>query len=103
MTCQWCKRYRRRGGRPVCLIEDENGELKAFEIHGRACPSFVPRRICTTCAHRCDQDEVFRNTSQDGGCRKWRLKTLASWGGRRIAGPFTKPVWGDSEEVPEGI
>lgn len=106
MTCQWCKRYRRRGGRPFCLMEDENGEVVAHLIVGRACDKFVPRVNCKTCSMfgKCTPKDIEENLLYNDVCPKWSLRKLSKWGGPRVRGPSKIPVWGDREEwLTEGV
>lgn len=83
MTCQWCIKYRRRDGRSLCLTETEDGEPVLKPIQGLACGKFDPRKSCTTCEHRCSPDERETLLFMDGGCPKWELRNLTTWGGRR--------------------
>lgn len=84
MTCQWCKNYRRRDGISKCLFPSEDGQRKLVDIKGAdACDKFDPRRSCTTCEYRCPPEEKGANMQCDGGCSKWILRHLTTWGGVR--------------------
>lgn len=90
MTCQWCKYYRRRvGDLTVCLHPERN--WTTIEVKGGGtCEFFDPRRNCTTCAHRCTQEERQKNMDLEGNCSMWNLRQLGRWGGfrRRSWRPF---------------
>lgn len=83
MTCQWCIHYRRRSGISMCLDPINNGNVIAGGTKGSACGRFSARKICTTCEHRCGRDEKDRNMSMPGGCPKWEVRKLSTWGGNR--------------------
>ena len=83
MTCQWCIRYRRRDGKSLCLRKTETGETVLTDIKGLACEKFIPRRSCTTCEHRCSYEEREGLLFAEGGCQKWQLRNLTTWGGPR--------------------
>lgn len=84
MTCQWCIRFRRRGGRAACLRQDETGATVYETPQGAdGCGMFQPRRNCSTCEYRCPADEKERLLSRPGGCGRWELRRLTTWGGCR--------------------
>jgi len=84
MTCQWCKRYRRRDGRAACVCADGKVRVIPARVSAGTCARFDPRRTCTTCGHGCSQDDKFRRaSSSDCVCPDWELRSLSSWGGNR--------------------
>jgi len=92
MTCQWCVHYRRRSVlasrgtvSAVCAWKDGDGSVIGSRGLMSRCPGFCPKRICTTCEFRCGIEEKKEN-SLDPPCRKWRLRSLTTWGGKRDRG-----------------
>lgn len=83
MTCQWCTHYRRRDGKPMCLTEIDGGKVVLSDIKGLACEKFSPRKSCTTCEHRCSYEDREKLLLADGGCNRWALRNLSTWGGAR--------------------
>lgn len=83
MTCQWCIHYRRRGGISLCLAPDGDGKVVPVGIKDLACAKFKARKSCTTCEYRCSQEEKGELMFAPGGCPKWVLRALSTWGGAR--------------------
>lgn len=84
MTCQWCKNYRRRDGKSKCWYPFDDGLSRLIDVKGAdGCDKFDPRRSCTTCEHRCSGEEKSSNMGCPGGCQKWNLRKLTTWGGSR--------------------
>jgi len=83
MTCQWCTHYRRRDGKSLCLTKTDDGKVVLSEIKGLSCEKFDPRKSCTTCEHRCSYEEREKLLFAEGGCNRWALRNLTTWGGPR--------------------
>ena len=83
MTCQWCIHYRRRAGVSICFAPDKDGNVTPVRIKGPICERFSARRCCSTCEHRCSQEERDECLGSPNGCQKWELRKLSTWGGPR--------------------
>lgn len=84
MTCQWCKHYRRREGFAVCVLHSkEEKQSLGFEPNA-ICNDFSARESCTTCAYRCAPEEKSTLLSNSSICSKWKLRSLSTWGGKRV-------------------
>ena len=64
----------------MCVRQGGHSPVK---ISGLACGMFSARRNCSTCGYRCPPGEVEEMWA-GGECRRWTLKRLSGWGGRRI-------------------
>lgn len=82
MTCQWCIHHRRKGI-SVCTRPGGDGNIMPAKEHGGDCEWFEPRRICTTCEHRCAPDRKETRWADSAFCRHWKLRKLSKWGGSR--------------------
>ena len=80
MTCQWCIHYRRRNGISLCSVPGGDGKTIPDSTN---CIKFAARRNCTTCEHRCSGPDRDDNMDSPGGCQKWELRHLSTWGGYR--------------------
>ena len=83
MTCQWCIHYRRRKGRSLCLSPSRIGLKGVARTERDTCELFSPRKICTTCEHRCPVEKKDELASQGSECPEWELRSLSTWGGNR--------------------
>lgn len=82
MTCQWCIHFRYKGV-AVCTWPGRN-DGKIIPAKERIeCSGFEPRRICSTCEHRCDYPERESSGGSYGECDRWKLRSLSTWGGVR--------------------
>lgn len=85
MTCQWCIHFRNRGVAACTWPGRPDGRIIPAKERTE-CPGFDPRRVCSTCEHRCDYAERESSGGSYGECDRWVLRTLSSWGGNRKRG-----------------